>query len=72
MVKAVRGVLVQADESVMAIIKTIDNERKGFILQELDEQTCLVQPDKIDELERLVKARIKQHLPDVDDESEEE
>ena len=40
----------------MAIIKTIDNERKGFILQELDEQTCLVQPDKIDELERLVKA----------------
>lgn len=47
---------MQADESVMAIIKTIDNERKGFILQELDEQTCLVSPDKIGELERLVKA----------------
>ncbi len=40
----------------MAIIKAIDNERKGFILQELDEQTCLVSPDKIEELERLVKA----------------
>lgn len=49
------GVLVEADESVMAIIKTIDNERKGFILQELDEGTCLVQPEKIEELERLVK-----------------
>ena len=56
----------------MAIIKAIDNERSGFILQELDEQTALIQPDKIEELERLVKARIKQHLPDMDDESEEE
>jgi hypothetical protein len=56
MVKAVRGVLVQADESVMAIIKSIDNDRKGFILQELDEGACLVQPDKLAELERLVKA----------------
>jgi hypothetical protein len=39
----------------MAIIKQIDTERKGFILQELDMQTCLIQPDKIEELERLVK-----------------
>jgi hypothetical protein len=50
------GVLVQADESVMAIIKAIDGERSGFILDQLDEQTCLVQPDKVEELERLVKA----------------
>jgi hypothetical protein len=50
------GVLVQADESVMAIIKAIDKDRSGFILQELDMQTCLIQPDKIEELERLVKA----------------
>jgi hypothetical protein len=76
----------------MAIIKAIDKDRSGFILQELDMQTCLIQPDKIEELERLVKAvsvhrsrirrlhladhictqRIKQHLPDVDDESGEE
>jgi hypothetical protein len=39
----------------MAIIKSIDNERKGFILQELDEQTALISPDKIEQLERLVK-----------------
>jgi hypothetical protein len=47
----------------MAIIKAIDNERKGFILQELDEQTCLVSPDKIEQLEALVKA--VRHPPDL-------
>jgi DNA-binding LytR/AlgR family response regulator len=49
-------VLVQADESIIAIIKKIDKEANGlYILEELDSETCLVSHDKQDELQRRVK-----------------
>jgi TFIIH basal transcription factor complex TTD-A subunit len=57
MVKAVKGVLVQCDESIMAIIIDIDNRnRNAFIMETLDDETCLVQASKLNEL----KARLNE------------
>jgi hypothetical protein len=50
------GTLVQCDESIMAIIEKIDKERgHTYITERLDTETCLIAPEKIAELERLVK-----------------
>ena len=57
MVKAVKGMLVQCDESIMAIIIDIDNKNKNaFIMEALDDETCLVQANKLNEL----KARLNE------------
>jgi hypothetical protein len=53
------GVLVQCDESIMAIILKIDDETKpGYIMERLDDETCLVQASKLNELKiRLNEVR---------------
>jgi len=51
MVKAAKGVLVQCDESIMAILIDIDNKNgNNFILETLDSETCLVQASKLNDL----------------------
>lgn len=53
----VLGVLVQCDESIMAIILKIDAENKhSYITERLDDETCLVQASKLNEL----KARLNE------------
>jgi TFIIH basal transcription factor complex TTD-A subunit len=43
--------LVQCDESIMAIILKIDAENNhGYITETLDDETCLVQASKLNEL----------------------
>jgi hypothetical protein len=50
------GVLVQADESVMAVIKSEDSKAgHRYIVEELDSQTCMVNADRLPELEAKVK-----------------
>jgi hypothetical protein len=52
----VPGVLIQADESVMAVIKKLNtDEQSKYILEELDSESCMVSPEKLPELERKVK-----------------
>lgn len=47
---------MQVDESIMAIIKTIDNEMKNqIIIQDLDSETCLINEDKLHELQLRLK-----------------
>jgi len=75
MVKGAAGVLVQADESVMAIIKKIDAERPmdRIIIHNLGDEACVVKPDKLAELESRVKKIIQEKVPnpkDSDDEDE--
>ena len=54
--KIVIGTLVQVDESIMAIIKNIDNDTKNqIIIQDLDSETCLINDDKLPELQRKLK-----------------
>jgi len=51
MVKAAKGVLIQCDESIMAIIIDIDSKNKNiYILETLDSETCLVQGSKLHDL----------------------
>jgi len=51
MPKAVKGVLVRCDESIMAIILDINRRSKNlYVLETLDEETCLIQASKVDEL----------------------
>jgi TFIIH basal transcription factor complex TTD-A subunit len=56
MPKAVKGVLVQCDESIMAILLKIDAEhRHAFITETFDDETCLVNSSKINELKALLR-----------------
>lgn len=50
------GVLIQCDESIMAIILKIDSESNhAFIMETLDDETCLVQAKKLIELQARLK-----------------
>lgn len=51
MPKAVKGVLVRCDESIMAIITDIDKKsQNAYILEILDRETCLITASKVNEL----------------------
>ncbi|KAK6463776.1 RNA polymerase II transcription factor B subunit 5 [Scheffersomyces coipomensis] len=62
MLRASRGVLVQCDPSIRALILQIDNERPGIVLEELDDSHLLIKQDKIDvvkdELNKLLSKNI--------------
>jgi TFIIH basal transcription factor complex TTD-A subunit len=54
---AAKGVLVQCDESIKAIIEKLDKENNNaYILESLDDQTMLVASTKINELKAQLKA----------------
>ncbi|KAI9710603.1 MAG: TFIIH complex subunit tfb5 [Chrysothrix sp. TS-e1954] len=68
MVKATRGVLVECDPSIKAIIMKIDSEHHDFIIDDLDDETVVVKESKLPEL----KQRLKETLgaTQMEDESE--
>jgi TFIIH basal transcription factor complex TTD-A subunit len=49
------GVLIQCDESIMAVIRKIDNAKNDFIIEELDDETCLIKENKLEELKQRLK-----------------
>ncbi|KAF2404047.1 RNA polymerase II transcription factor B subunit 5 [Trichodelitschia bisporula] len=65
--KATRGVLVQCDESIMAIIRKIDEGRNEFIIEDLDSGTCLVKEGKLAELKRRLKEQLKETVREAED-----
>ncbi|KAF6218313.1 hypothetical protein HO133_005659 [Letharia lupina] len=58
MPKAVKGVLVECDPSIKAIILKIDQAKHDYIVEDLDDQTLVV---KESQLQRL-KARLEEEL----------
>ncbi|CCF57244.1 hypothetical protein KAFR_0C02510 [Kazachstania africana CBS 2517] len=62
MARARRGVLLQCDPSIKALITQIDAKRSDVILEELDDTHLLVDPTKVDfvkhELNRLLSKNI--------------
>ncbi|KAK8168219.1 RNA polymerase II transcription factor B subunit 5 [Phyllosticta citrichinensis] len=52
MPRALRGVLVQCDESIKTIIVKIDSERNDFIIEDLDDETLVIKSEKLPELKR--------------------
>ncbi|KAI4147116.1 MAG: hypothetical protein LQ341_001875 [Variospora aurantia] len=56
MPKAVKGVLVECDPSIKAIILKIDQERHDYIVEDLDDQTLVIKESQLPGLkERLDK-----------------
>ncbi|KAG0654752.1 TFIIH complex subunit tfb5 [Monosporozyma unispora] len=62
MARARRGVLLQCDPSIKALIVQIDSQRTDIILEELDDTHLLVDPSKVEfikaELNRLLSKNI--------------
>jgi len=56
MPKATKGALLQCDPPQMAMVRKIDRESKqGYIIEEIDDRTCLVKENMVDEIKRKVK-----------------
>ena len=57
MPKAQKGALLQCDPPQMAMVRKIDRESgHSLILEEIDDKTCLVKENKVEE----IKARVKE------------
>ncbi|KAH8599323.1 RNA polymerase II transcription factor B subunit 5 [Bisporella sp. PMI_857] len=57
MPRAIRGVLVECDPSIKAIILKIDAEENAFIVEDLDEQRLVIKENMV--------ALLKMRLDDV-------
>jgi hypothetical protein len=55
MPQAIRGVLVESDESVMSFIDTLD-QGSGYIVERLDSRHVVVQENKVDEMKSKLEA----------------
>jgi TFIIH basal transcription factor complex TTD-A subunit len=55
MPRATKGILVQCDPSIKAIIMKIDSETHDYVMEDLDEYTLLVSPKRLNAL----KARLE-------------
>jgi len=71
MVRAIRGVLVECDASIKAIIVKIDSVRHDYIIEELDDGTLVIKENMLKQLklqldEMLAKTQVA--LADTDEE----
>ncbi|KAL8697231.1 MAG: hypothetical protein Q9201_007232 [Fulgogasparrea decipioides] len=58
MPKAVKGVLIECDPSIKAIILKIDQEHHDYIVEDLDDQTLVIKESQLPRLkEKLEEAR---------------
>ncbi|KFY06299.1 hypothetical protein V491_08722 [Pseudogymnoascus sp. VKM F-3775] len=60
MPRAIRGVLVQCDPSIKAIIVKLDSERNDFIVEELDDETLVINEAKLGTLKMTLDAALKE------------
>ncbi|KAL1642892.1 putative rna polymerase ii transcription factor b subunit 5 [Diplodia seriata] len=59
MPRALRGILVQCDESIKTIIVKIDSELNDFIIEDLDDETLVIKAEKLRELKRRLNEVLK-------------
>jgi TFIIH basal transcription factor complex TTD-A subunit len=72
MPKAVKGALLRCDPPQMAMVKKIDGEWKGgFIIEQIDDSTCLVKEDKVEEIKAEVKRLMDLAMRADEDDQEE-
>ena len=56
MPRAVKGALLQCDPPQMAMVRKIDRETQhAYIIEDIDDRTCLVKENKVEEIKRKVK-----------------
>ncbi|MCJ1471501.1 TFIIH complex subunit tfb5 [Lambiella insularis] len=58
MPKAIKGVLVECDPSIKAIILKIDQDKHDYIVEDLDDQTLVIKENQLASL----KARLEEEL----------
>ncbi|KIN05601.1 hypothetical protein OIDMADRAFT_16895 [Oidiodendron maius Zn] len=61
MPRAIRGVLVECDPSIKSIIVKIDSEEHAYVVEELDDQTLVIQENMLP----LLKARLDDALKET-------
>ncbi|ETN38041.1 uncharacterized protein HMPREF1541_07664 [Cyphellophora europaea CBS 101466] len=62
MPRAIKGALLQCDPPQMAMVRKIDKENNNaYIIEEIDDETCLVKENKVEE----IKARVKFLMDDA-------
>ncbi|KAI9813667.1 MAG: TFIIH complex subunit tfb5 [Pycnora praestabilis] len=61
MPSGVKGVLVECDPSIKAIVLKIDSIHHDFIVEDLDDQTLVIKESKLPEL----KLRLEEELADT-------
>jgi len=72
MPKAVKGALLECDPPQMAMVRKIDREsNNAYIIEEIDDQTCLVKETKVEEIKQKVKDLMDSAMGADDDEGEE-
>lgn len=66
MPKAVKGVLVECDPSIKAIVLKIDSLHHDFIVEDLDDQTLVVKESKLNELKQRLEDELAntQQMPE--------
>ncbi|KAI9699824.1 MAG: TFIIH complex subunit tfb5 [Candelina mexicana] len=66
MPKATKGVLVECDPAIKAIIMKIDSVNNDFVTEDLDDQTLLVKESKLPELKQRLEEELAntQQMPD--------
>ncbi|PKS07650.1 hypothetical protein jhhlp_006256 [Lomentospora prolificans] len=69
MPRAIRGVLIECDPAVKSIIVNIDNENHDYIIEDLDEQRCVVKETMVAQLKQKLDEKLR-HTQDQQDGSE--
>ncbi|MCJ1331249.1 TFIIH complex subunit tfb5 [Thelotrema lepadinum] len=66
---ATRGVLIQCDPSIKAIILKINQESNEYIIEDLDDQTLVIKEDKLASLKYRLDEELAntQQMFDSDD-----
>ncbi|KFY30468.1 hypothetical protein VE03_00004 [Pseudogymnoascus sp. 23342-1-I1] len=67
MPRAIRGVLVECDPSIKAIIVKLDSERNDFIVEELDDQTLVINEAKLGTLKMALEEKLKETQQPADE-----
>lgn len=71
MPRALKGALLQCDPPQMAMVRKINRESNNkYIMQEIDDYTCLIKEWAIDEVKQKVKDLMDAAMGAVDDEND--
>lgn len=60
MPRAIRGVLVECDPSIKAIIVKIDSTSHAYIVEELDDQTLVIKENMLGQLKQQLDEVLKE------------
>ncbi|CAI4215717.1 unnamed protein product [Parascedosporium putredinis] len=66
MPRAIRGVLIECDPAVKSIIVNIDSENHDYIIEDLDEQRCVIKETMVAQLKQKLDEKLR-HTQDQQD-----